>query len=320
MGRTASTLLSVGGYLFLVALGAVLGSRRAVRERRLPWLAGTQTAVLLVIILALGVQLGANDEVAGAAGAIGFTALLVAVLSMCGSLLCVFLLRRFLLRLDRFARAPEEAANPDQTAGGRADNRLTWWISAAVILGFILGRRLLSQTAAEQCGRVVTLGLDVMLFLVGLDLGRQGEAIRSLRAAGWKPLLVPLGIIVGSLSFGALAALPVAFAARETTAAAAGMGWYSLAPTILAPWSLELSAVAFLANVLRELLSILLVPIVARRIGYLESISLAGATAMDTLLPVILKSTDRRMTVYAFASGLVCSLLVPVLVPLMIGM
>ena len=39
---------------------------------------------------------------------------------------------------------------------------------------------------------------------------------------------------------------------------------------------------------------------------------------MDTLLPVILKATDRRMTVYAFASGLVCSLLVPVLVPLMI--
>ena len=45
----------------------------------------------------------------------------------------------------------------------------------------------------------------------------------------------------------------------------------------------------------------------------------ACATAMDTVLPVIVRATSRRMTVYAFASGLVCSLLVPLLVPLIAG-
>lgn len=316
MGQTASTLLSVAGYLSLVGLGALVGSRGTVRAQRLSWLGSVQTAVLLVIILSLGVQLGANEEVAGAVGTIGLAALLVAGFSMAGSLLCVYLLRRFMLRLDR---AADTSGDTDRPAVGRADNRLTWFITGAVILGAILGRWMLPPAISARCGHVVTYGLDLMLFLVGLDLGRQGEIIRLLRDAGFKPFFVPLGVIVGSLSFGALAALLVPFPAKETGAAAAGMGWYSLAPTILAPYSLKLSAVAFLANVLREILSILLVPIVARRIGYLESIALAGATAMDTLLPVILKATDRRMTVYAFASGLVCSLLVPVLVPLMIG-
>ena len=140
-----------------------------------------------------------------------------------------------------------------------------------------------------------------------------------LRNAGLRPLLLPLAVVAGSLSFGALTALVLPFAPRETAAVSAGMGWYSLAPSLIAPYSLKLSAVAFLANILRELLSILLIPVIARRLGYLESIAIAGATAMDTLLPVILKSTNRHATVYAFASGQICSLLVPLLVPLLVG-
>ena len=158
-----------------------------------------------------------------------------------------------------------------------------------------------------------------MLFLVGLDLGRQGETVSSIRSAGVGALLIPAAVVLGSLLFGALAGSFLPFLPRETAAAAAGMGWYSLAPTLLAPYSLKLSAVAFLANVLREILSILLIPTIARRLGYLECVSAAGATAMDTVLPVIVRATSRRMTVYAFASGLICSLLVPLLVPLLAG-
>lgn len=313
MTQTASTLLSVAEHLAAVALGAVLGARPAVRAKPMRWLGTLQTVVLLVIILSLGISLGANEEVTDAIGTIGAAALAVAVFAMAGSLLSVTLLRRFVLRLDRFAGVSGET---DRAGDGRANNRLTWYIIAAVVLGMVLGRFVLPKPVS---GLSITNWLIFMLFLVGLDLGRQGEMLRSLRAAGLRPLLLPLGVVAGSLAFGALAALLVPFSAKETGAAAAGMGWYSLAPTLLAPYSLKLSAVAFLANVMREILSILLIPIVARRLGYLESIALAGATAMDTVLPVIVKATDRRMTVYAFASGLVCSLLVPVLVPLMIG-
>ena len=62
-------------------------------------------------------------------------------------------------------------------------------------------------------------------------------------------------------------------------AAASGLGWYSLAPTLLAPYSLSVSAVAFLSNVMREIFSILAIPFVAKYIGYVECASLPGAAA-----------------------------------------
>ena len=319
MGQTSQTLLNLILYLSLVALGAALGAR-ALRGKRIPWLGIAQTAVLFVIILALGIQLGANDEVARSVGVIGLAALLLAAAAMAGSLLFAHLLRRFVLKLDRFGSKSGERRDPS-AEGGRADARLTWAIAGAVVLGGALGRFVLPEGVTALCGPTVSIGLYLMLFLVGLDLGRQGQSLRSMvRQAGGKALLLPAAVVLGSLSFGALTALALPFSPRETAAAAAGMGWYSLAPTILAPYSLKLSAVAFLANILRELLSILLLPVVARNIGYLEGIAIAGATAMDTLLPVILRATDRRMTVYAFSSGLVCSLLVPVLVPLVVGL
>lgn len=318
MRQMSATLLNLVFYLWLIALGAGIGAK-ALRGIRMVWLSRLQMAVLFMIILSLGIQLGANEEVAESVGIIGLAALISALLAMAGSLLFGYLLRRFLLKLDRFGSAGGESGT-EADSGGSADTRLTWVILAAVIVGAFLGRAVLPEAVTRRCAPAVSLGLDVMLFLVGLDLGVQGESIRSMiRDAGARPLLLPLAVVAGSLSFGALTALVLPFSPRETAAVAAGMGWYSLAPSILAPYSLKLSAIAFLSNIIRELLSILLVPFVARRIGYLESVAIAGATAMDTLLPVILKAADRRITVYAFTSGLVCSLLVPVLVPLMIA-
>lgn len=318
MRPISSILLNLVFYLWLIAFGALIGAK-TLRGRSLPWLSRMQTIVLFLIILALGIQLGANDEVVQSVGVIGLSALLLTTLSMAGSLLFAFLLRRFILKLDRHVLSVRERRGEEVKEGG-TDLRLTWIILSAVILGVILGLWGLPEAVIRRCAPAVSLGLDVMLFLVGLDLGLQGENFRvMLRNAGLRPLLLPLAVVAGSLSFGALTALVLPFAPRETAAVSAGMGWYSLAPSLIAPYSLKLSAVAFLANILRELLSILLIPVIARRLGYLESIAIAGATAMDTLLPVILKSTNRHATVYAFASGLICSLLVPLLVPLLVG-
>ena len=96
-------------------------------------------------------------------------------------------------------------------------------------------------------------------------------------------------------------------------------GWYSLAPTLLAPTPLSVSATAFLSNIMHELLSIVAVPAVAQRFGYIEAVALPGATAMDTVLPVVVSATSDRMALYSFTSGAVLSLSVPFLVPAIIA-
>ena len=81
--------------------------------------------------------------------------------------------------------------------------------------------------------------------------------------------------------------------------------------------SAQIGTIAFLSNVFREMLSVILIPFIAKRMNHITSIAPAGATSMDSTLPVIVKCTDEETVVMAFINGAVLSILVPVLVPLM---
>lgn len=317
MNTTLSTLINLGIYISLVAIGAIIGSRKAVRVRPLPWIGKLQFVALMILIVTLGVNLGANDEVVSSLGQIGLAALVVTVLAMVGSVLLLSLLRRFVLKLNRYGLpiGSTEQGGGDGSGGGKADNSLTKWIIIAVVLGMLAGRFVLPDAVVIHCGTVINFGLYLLLFLVGLDMGKQGTLMADIKAAGLKVFLVPVSVAVGTLGAAAIAGLFLPLGVKDSMAAAAGFGWYSLAPTLLAPYSLAVSAVAFLSNVMREIFAIIFIPIVAKYVGYVECTALPGAAAMDTVLPVVVGATHERITIYSFASGVILSLAVPILVP-----
>ena len=323
MQQLSGTLLNLAVYLALVVLGAFLGSRPAIQSRPMPWLGRFQTAALLLLIVTLGAELGANDEIVSSLAAIGLNALIITLTSMVGSLLAVHILRKYLLELDAQGRSRSEAAR-EETAQEQGhvhvDHTLTVLIVASVVLGMLAGHFFLPDAVTAHCGAVINLGLYLLLFLVGLDMGRQGNMLQDIRAAGFRVFLVPLAAAVGTLALTALVGLFRPMGAKDCAAAAAGFGWYSLAPTLLAPYSLSVSATAFLSNIMHELFSIVAVPAVAQRIGYIEAVALPGATAMDTVLPVVVSATSDRMALYSFTSGAVLSLSVPFLVPAIIAL
>ncbi|QHI73286.1 lysine exporter LysO family protein [Aminipila terrae] len=169
-------------------------------------------------------------------------------------------------------------------------------------------------------GNLLIVGLCVMLFFVGMDLGRTGTVVENFKKVGIRILVFPLASIIGCLTFAAVGSLFLPMTAKETMAVASGFGWYTLAPVMLADCSAELSAISFLHNVMREMVGIMIIPIVAKYIGYIESCSVPGAAAADVCLPIIEKSTDSDTTVYAFVMGVVLSTTVPVLVGAFISM
>ena len=315
MKRTG-TLVSLATYLALVAVGAFLGSRPVLRSRRLPWLGRFQTAALLLLIFTLGAELGANEEIVASLGVIGLNAFLITAAAMAGSLLAVHILRKYILKLDKHGQ-PAGSAQTQEKHGEKVkvDHTLTLLIVFTVALGMVLGHFVLPDALAVHCGQIIQLGLYLLLFLVGLDLGRQEGMLSSVRQAGLRVVLVPLAVMVGTFTVTALAGLLLPLGPKDCVAAAAGFGWYSLAPTLLAPYSLTVSATAFLSNVLHELFAIVLAPIVAQRLGYIETVALPGAAAMDTVLPVVVSATDQRMAIYSFTSGVILSLSVPLFIP-----
>lgn len=198
---------------------------------------------------------------------------------------------------------------------------MTKLIIAFVTLGIISGYLFIPDFfITDISGNLLIVGLSVLLFFVGLDLGRAGTVVENFKKVGIRILAFPLGSIVGCLLFAAIASLILPMTARESMAVASGFGWYTLAPIIISDYSAELSAVSFLHNVMREMIGIILIPVVANRIGYIEACSLPGAAAMDVCLPILEKTTNSDTAVYAFVMGVVLSIAVPILVPLFLGL
>ncbi|RYD05635.1 membrane protein [Desulforamulus aquiferis] len=166
---------------------------------------------------------------------------------------------------------------------------------------------------------ITTIALYLMLFGIGVDLGRQREVWLRLWAMGWKILMLPLLVAIGSLAGAAVSGYILGLPFNESTAIGAGFGWYSLSGILISEiYNVETGALAFMTNVARELLTFISVPLVARYIGRLSTIAPGGATTMDTTLPIITRATDSDMAIIAFINGSVLSTMVPILVPFLI--
>ncbi|MEC9492707.1 lysine exporter LysO family protein [Flexistipes sp.] len=158
--------------------------------------------------------------------------------------------------------------------------------------------------------------LYLLLLLIGYDIGRDKNTIRKLINADRQAFFIPFGTIAGTLAGGAFAVLFINMSIKDSLAVSAGFGWYSLSAVIIADAKgSDLGSVAFLTNVFREIISIILIPVLAKYVNPYVSIAPGGATTMDTTLPIIEKYAGSSAAFIAFLHGFILSSLVPVLVP-----
>ena len=191
-------------------------------------------------------------------------------------------------------------------------------VSCAVIVGILLGYFTKSYINFD-ISLLIQFGLYLLLFFIGIDIGKNDNILNDLKKLNKKVLFLPFITIISSLAGGAVASMLLSLSIGESVAISAGMGWYSFSAIELSKVSVELGGIAFLANIFRELLAIFLIPIIAKKIGSFESVSVAGATAMDSVLPIINKSNPAEISIISFYSGLVISIIVPILIPILVN-
>ena len=193
-------------------------------------------------------------------------------------------------------------------------------IIISVIIGILGGLFFKNGFILENIDSFISLGLFLLLFFVGMDIGNNNEVFNQLKNMSKKILLLPIITILGSLIGGAIASYFISLSLGESIAISSGMGWYSFSAIELSKINAHLGGVTFLSNVLRELSAILFIPFIAKKIGSYESVATAGATAMDSVLPVINKSNPPDVAIIAFYSGLVITIIVPILVPSVVSL
>lgn len=195
---------------------------------------------------------------------------------------------------------------------------MTWLILSSVILGIFVGW--LSHGAFRVPSGIENIIFAILLLAIGYSLGQDRSLWPRIKSQGLRMMAIPASVLVGTLAGGLAAAWVLHIGLRIALATSAGMGWYSLAAILLNQGSgAQAGTLAFLANVFRELLTFIAVPWLARYANGTLAVALGGATTMDTALPVIAKHVQPNTTVLAFVNGVILSLLVPILIPLLLG-
>ena len=274
------------------------------------------TGGLIILLGTMGAKIGIDDRVLRHLDKIGFQAFLVAVASIVGSILLVKLFSSwFKIEIE----VTDEKA--DQYTSEESDHFMTIVIILSVIAGILSGLYIIPHSFFSTLDQITTYALAALLFGVGVDIGKNKEIFVQLMSLGWQiialPFIIAIGSILGAVSIGFF----IGLAFNESAAVGAGFGWYSLSGVILSKvHSVELGSLAFLSNVFRELLTIIILPFVVRYLGRITSIAPGGATAMDVTLPIIKETAGEETVIPAFVSGAVLSFLVPILVPFLISL
>ncbi len=161
-----------------------------------------------------------------------------------------------------------------------------------------------------------------LMLTVGIGIGSDEKAIQALVSQNPKVILLPLGTVAGTL-LGALCVYPLvsSMTVNDTLAVASGFGYYSLSSILLTEYrGVEVGTIALMANIIREIFTLLAAPLLVLVFGRLSVISSAGATSLDSLLPIITKFSGKEFVMLSIFHGLVLELTVPLLVTLFAGL
>jgi len=160
--------------------------------------------------------------------------------------------------------------------------------------------------------------LCALLFAVGLSVGIDDSMVQRFRALNPRLVWLPVCSILGTLAGSFIASLWLSQRGMdEVLAVGSGFGYYSLSSILITEYEgAELGTVALLANIIREIFTLLAAPLLVRFFGTLAPIAAGGATAMDTTLPIISQTAGKEYVPVSIYCGFVTDFSVPFLVTL----
>lgn len=304
-------------WIVFVALFVGMGLGFAIRQRknwlrRVDWLSGM--AVYLLLFL-LGLSVGMNRAVMESLPTLGLQAWGLSWSGIAGSLL----LTKWLIGEKHTLPVPVLVLETD----GNHTPTGNWKGTLLVIIIFLLGMSAGTfphLPPALQNPHLSSYTLYFLLFLVGVSMGANQAVWQMVRQLHGRILLLPVAIICGTLLGVGLFSRLLPLNLQEAWAVGAGFGYYSLSSILITQIHGEaLGVVALLSNIIREITTLVLAPLLVQWWGQMAPIAAGGATAMDTTLPVIMRYAGTQYTLIAFFSGMVLTLIVPLLVTLILN-
>lgn len=179
----------------------------------------------------------------------------------------------------------------------------------ALLLGFGLG-----HAATLPYPMALRWALYVLLALVAFGLRLNFAALER----AWIPITAA---VVGAIGAALIVTAISGTSLPASLSTSFGFGWYTLAgPLVAERFGPALGLLAFLTNYLREDLTMLLAPVLGRRLRGEGLAAMGGATSMDTTLYFITRYGDADAGSLALASGLVLTVAASLILPALLAL
>lgn len=318
------------------------------------WQGRIVTWLIWLLLFLLGIEVGSNEMIVRSLPTLGVEALLLSSAATLGCCVLAWALWRVSknnttqemakketletlteeISSDKKSSAEEEtSADKEETSaveeGNPAENKglqgssllrgLKVMKGSLIVVGFfvigLLGGIEKMVPACLLNGEVSFVALCGLLLFVGLGIGLNPEMKKEVRSLSPRMALLPVVTIIGSW-LGALLIWTVLHRTlSDCMAINSGFAYYSLSSIFITEYrGAELGTIALLANIIREMLTLLGAPLMARWFGPLAPISAGGATTMDTTLPILSQTVGQRYVALSIYHGFVVDFTVPFLV------
>lgn len=295
------------------------------------------TCLIWLLLFILGIEVGSNEQIIRGLHTIGLEALLLTLGGTLGSVVAAWALWKALYptkgqgdkgtkgRGDELTReqGPRSLVNSSTRQLKESPNSLINQLKGSlIIVGFFAAGTVVGVSGVIPFDLAKTnisfCALAALMFSVGLSMGNDPQTLKNFRQLNPRLVFLPVMTIVGTLAGSAIISLLLTHRSlTDCLAIGSGFGYYSLSSIFITEYrGAELGTIALLANICREILTLLAAPLLVRWFGNLAPISAGGATTMDTTLPIITRTSGQQFVVVSIFHGFVVDFSVPFLVTL----
>lgn len=271
-----------------------------------------------MLIALFGMQIAGAEEVRKALIFDILSSVYIALASVIGSVVFTFVFLLSVMKIFKCYGTEIETVSGVNEIGIKN----IWLPTIISVCLLILGMCIGIQFQYQGLTCLIKSLLLVMISSVGMHCGCEIELIRhrknNRRIPRYSFILfmgLPMAIIAGTLLFSAFMGLFLEFKWSECMLCASPMGWQTLGgPMVMELRGPRLGNIAFLVNMSRDVIALIIIPLISHGKFKVLSVSPGGVSTMDILLPVVIASSGRCNLGYAMWVGACCSFWAPIMI------
>lgn len=280
---------------------------------------------LIVLMMVIGANVGVDQNLIANIGWIGMNCVFLALGAIVFSVIFSVLLEKTIVPLEKFKEillqqrvsVATEVGLPEEKPEEKKSSIFMLGIPLYLISGVGIGYFLIPEAWVFLLDYLMMGSLMIIYLGVGISLGSDLSVFAYVKLLGWRVLLFSCAIFLGSLVSGAIMGPLLSLPWSTSITATMGMSYYSVTGAYMTQTlGSEAGIYGFMVNVLREFLTVLLLPLLVR-IGKSAPIAGGAAGNMDTMLLPVTRFIGAELGLVALITGTILTLLVPFLLPVL---